>query len=44
MYFTILIGAMNLLRWVLCAANCGLSAQRRRPEISDVRIQGTLQF
>ena len=26
MYFTILIGAMNLLRWVLCAANCGLSA------------------
>jgi hypothetical protein len=47
MYFTILIGAMNLLRWVVCAANCALRAQQRteiRTEFSDVRIRGTLQF
>jgi hypothetical protein len=29
---------------VVCAVNRVLSAQQRRSEISDVHIQGTLQF
>jgi len=40
MYFALLFGALNLVRWVMCAANCLVIALPRRPENSGVRFQG----
>jgi hypothetical protein len=30
MYFLVLFGTLNVMRWVVCAANCLVSAQSRR--------------
>jgi hypothetical protein len=44
MYFALIFGALNLMHWVMRAANCLVTAPPRRQGISDVRFQGTQQF
>jgi len=44
MYFVLLVGALNLMRWMMCAANCFVNALSRRPGIGDLRFQRTQQI
>lgn len=40
MYFVLVIGTLELMRWMAFAANCLAGALLRRPEMSGVRFQG----
>jgi len=44
MYIVFAIGALHLMRWMMCAANCLVSARALRPGVRAARFQGTQQF
>jgi hypothetical protein len=39
MYFALAFGALGLMRWMVCAANCLADAVLRRPGLSGARFQ-----
>jgi hypothetical protein len=44
MFFVLVVGALNLMRWTMCAANCLVGALPFRPAIRDLPIQDTQQI
>ena len=44
MYFLLVIGALNLMRWMLCAANCLASERPHLQGIVDQRFRGKRLF
>ena len=44
MYFALVIGVLNLMRWMMCAANCLVDARPRRSGFNDVRFHGAQQI
>jgi hypothetical protein len=44
MFFALLFGAIGLMRWVVCAANCLADALGSRPGMSGERFQNTQQI
>ena len=44
MYFVLLIGFLNLMRWALCAANCAMSRWSSRLDVREHRFQAGWQF
>jgi hypothetical protein len=41
MYFALIVGIFNAMRWMISAASCALIAASQRPRIGNEEIRGT---